>query len=144
LEVVSRLFYAQRDMWTPFWAALGGLVLNAGLGWLLLPYLAHGGIALSNSLGAGLQVGILLLVARHRLGGVETRALSTSLARTGAASALMGMAVAGFRALLPGAGLLVTGAGGLAVGAVTYVLAALLLGSEEVRELPGLLLRRNG
>ena len=144
LEVVSRLFYAQRDMWTPFWAALGGLVLNAGLGWLLLPYLAHGGIALSNSLGAGLQVGILLLVARHRLGGVETRALSTSLARTGAASALMGMAVTGFRALLPGAGLLVTGAGGLAVGAVTYVLAALLLGSEEVRELPGLLLRRNG
>ena len=66
LEVVSRLFYAQRDMWTPLWAALAGLALNAGLGWALLPVLAHGAIALSNSLGAALQVGILLLVARWR------------------------------------------------------------------------------
>jgi hypothetical protein len=51
----------------------------------------------------------------------------------------MGAAVAVFRTLLPGAGLLVTGVGGLAVGAATYVLAALLLGSEEVRELLRLL-----
>jgi len=142
LEVVSRLFYAQRDMWTPFWAALGGLATNAGLGWLLLPSLAHGSIALSNSLGAGLQVVFLLLMARRRMGGIEGRVLGTSLVRIGLASALMGAAVTGFRALLPDAGLLVTGVGGLAVGTVTYVLATLLLGSEEVRELPGLLLRR--
>ncbi len=144
LEVVSRLFYAQRDMWTPFWAALGGLAMNAGLGWLLLPYLAHGSIALSNSLGAGLQVMILLLVAQWRLGGIEGRALGASLARTGAASALMGGAVVVFCTLLPDAGLLVTGTSGLAVGAATYALAALLLGSEEVREFLGLLLRRAG
>jgi len=60
------------------------------------------------------------------------------------ASALMGAAVVGFRALLPGARSLVTGLGGLAVGAAAYVLATLLLGSEEMRELPGLLLRRSG
>ena len=143
LEVVSRLFYAQRDMWTPLWAALGGLIVNAGLGWLLLSSLAHGGIALSNSLGAGLQVVILLLVARRRLTGVEGQALGASLARTGAASLFMGAAVTGFHALLPNAGLLVTSAGGLAVGVATYVLAALLLGSEEMHELPGLLLKRN-
>ncbi|MFQ6101411.1 MAG: murein biosynthesis integral membrane protein MurJ [Anaerolineae bacterium] len=142
LEVVSRLFYAWRDMWTPFWVALVGLALNAGLGWLFLPSLAHGSIALSNSLGAGLQVVLLLLVAR-RLGGIETRALGASLARVGAASALMGAAVIGFRALLPNAGLLLSGGGGLAVGAVTYVVAATLLGSDEMRELPALLLRRN-
>jgi len=64
--------------------------------------------------------------------------VGVSFARTVLASALMGAAVAIFRALLPGAGLLVTGVGGLAVGAATYVLAALLLGSEEVHELLGL------
>ena len=138
LEVVSRLFYAQRDMWTPLWAALGGLALNAGLGWALLPLLAHGSIALSNSLGASWQVVILLFVAQRRLGGIEGRAVGGSFARTVLASALMGAAVAIFRTLLPGAGLLVTGVGGLAVGAVTYLLAALLLGSEEVHELLGL------
>ena len=143
LEVVSRLFYAQRDMWTPFWAAVGGLALNAGLGWLLLPFLAHGSIALSNSLGAGLQVGVLLWVAQRRLGGLNGRALGASLARTALASALMGAAVVGFRALVPDAGLLITSVGGLAVGAVTYVLAALLAGSQELRELPRLLFWRN-
>ena len=142
LEVTSRLFFAQRDMWTPLWAALGGLALNAGLGGALLPALAHGGIALSNALGAGFQVAVLLWVAQRRSGGIGARALGKSLARTALASALMGMAVIGFRALVPGAGLLATSVGGLAVGAVTYLLTALLLGSEEVRELPKLLLKR--
>ena len=142
LEVVSRLFYAQRDMWTPFWAALAGLMTNAIVGRALLSPLAHGAIALSNSLGTGLQVVILLLVAHRRLGGGGGRALWGSLLRTGFASALMGIAVIGFRTLLSSAGLLVTGAGGLAVGTATFLLAALLLGSEELRELPRLLLNR--
>ena len=55
----------------------------------------------------------------------------------------MGIVVATWVALLPDAGLLVTCVGGLAVGTVTYVLAALMLGSEEIRELPGLLLRKD-
>ena len=144
LEVVSRLFYAQRDMWTPFGAALAGLVINAGVGWLLLPALDHGSMALSNSLGAGLQVLILMVVSRRRLGRSEGGAMAVSLARTGAAAALMAVSLAGFLALLPGAGTIVTGAGGLVVGAATYVVAALLLGSEEIRQIPGLLLRRGG
>ncbi len=98
---------------------------------------------MSNSLGAGLQVVILLLVARRRQTGVEGQALGASLARTGAASLFMGAAVTGFHAWLPNAGLLVTSAGGLAVGVATYVLAALLLGSEEMHELLWLLLKRN-
>jgi putative peptidoglycan lipid II flippase len=143
LEVVSRLFYAQRDMWTPLWAALGGLALNAGVGWLLLPALDHGAIALSNSLGAGLQVVFLLLVAWRRFGEIEGRALSVSIVRAGLVAALMGAAVLGFRVLLPQADLRVTCAGGLAVGSVTYVLAALLVGGKEIRELPRMLLRRD-
>jgi len=142
LEVVARLFYARRDMWTPFWAALAGLAVNAGIGWFLLPALAHGSIALANSLGAGLQVLLLLLIAHRRLGGIEGRALGAALARAGLASALMGAAVIGFQRSLPGAGLLVSGAGGAVVGGAIYVLAVILLGGEEIRELPGLLLRR--
>jgi hypothetical protein len=88
-----------------------------------------------------LQVVVLLLVAQRRMAGAAGRVLGISLARTALASALMGSAVLGFRALVPDGGLVVIGTGGLAVGAVTYVLTALLLGSEEVRELPGLLLR---
>jgi putative peptidoglycan lipid II flippase len=188
LEVVSRLFYAQRDMWAPFWAALGGVLFNAGLGWSLLSSLGAGSIALSNSLGVGLQVGILLIVARRRMGGGEgvgqpcctqpccTQPCCTqpcckqsglhslpftaegeewligaSLVRTVIASALMGAAVMGFRIVagqvwapaLPGRyGTLLYCAGGLTVGTGVYVLSALLLGSEEIRQLPRLLLGR--
>ena len=143
LEVVARLFYAQRDMWTPLWAALGGFILNASLGWLLLPALAQGSIALSNSLGVGLQVVLLLAVAWRRLKGIEARALVASLTRTLVASALMAAAVVAFRTLMSQLDPRLIGVGGLALGAGVYLLAALLLGSEEIRQLPGLLLRRN-
>jgi putative peptidoglycan lipid II flippase len=142
LEVASRLFYAQRDMWTPLWAALVGLAINTLLGWLLLPSLAQGSIALSNSLGVGVQVMVLLLVAGRRLEGIEGRKLALSLTRTAIASALMAAALVGFRSLWPTLGSRLLGVGGLAIGALTYVAAAALLGSEEMRQLPRLLLQR--
>jgi len=135
LEVVARLFYARRDMWTPLWAALAGLALNAGLGWLLLPALAHGSIALSNSLGAWLQVGILLTIAHLRLKGLEGRRLALSLGRTAVATAAMGAALLLVRAALPGLSTFVGAAVELAVGGAVYVLAASLVGSEEIRAL---------
>jgi len=144
LEVVARLFYAQRDMWTPFWAALGGLGVNAGLGWLLLPTLAHGSIALSNGLGAWLQVAILLTVARARLGGIESRLLVASLMRTLGATAAMTAAVLAVRLALPEAGPALVSLLGLGAGAGAYLLAALLLGSEEIASLPRLLAGRGG
>lgn len=144
LEVVARLFYARRDMWMPLWAALGGLAVNAGLGWLLLPALAHGGIALSNGLGAWLQVAVLLTVAQRWLGGIEGRALGKTLVRTLGATAVMTAAVLSVRLALPATGTVVGSVLGLGAGAVTYLLAALLLGSEEIASLPRLLTRRGG
>ncbi len=142
LEVVGRLFYAQKDMWTPLWAALVGLIINATLGWLLLPTLAHGSIALSNSLGVGLQVGLLLVVAWRRLKGIEARALVFSVSRTLVASALMAGAILALRTALPQLGQRILAVGGLALGAGVYLLAAILLGSDELRQLPSLLLGR--
>jgi putative peptidoglycan lipid II flippase len=142
LEVVSRLFYAQRDMWMPFWAALAGLALNVAAGWALLPALSHGAIALGNSLGVCLQVIILLIIAGRRLGGMHERQVVVSLVRTLIASGVMGAAVIAFRTLLSGTGVLVSGAGGLAIGVLTFAITAFLLGSQEIRALPGLLIRR--
>ena len=143
LEVTSRLFYAQKDMWTPLWAAVAGLIVNAGLGWLLLPTLAQGSVALSNSLGVGLQVTLLLYVARRRLKGFEGSAVAASLGRTLGASALMTAAVLGLRALAPSLNPRILGVAGLALGTLVYLGSAVLLGSEEIRQLPRLLLNRD-
>ena len=142
LEVTSRLFYAQRDMWTPFWAATAGFITNLAVGWVLLVPMAHVGMALGNSLGVALQVIILLAIARRRLGGVEGGALGLSLLRTGLVTAVMGLAVLGFSRLTSGAGLLVASVGGLAVGATAFLIAAYAFGSRELTELPQQLLSR--
>ncbi len=145
LEVASRLFFAQRDMWTPLYAATVGFLVNLLLGWVLLPILAHGAIALSNSIGAGLQVVLLLAVSRRRLGSLQGAQLWSSLARTVAASLIMGGAILGFQAIWPDAGLLTEAVGGVVVGGGVYLLAAVLLRSDEIRELPRLMLaRRSG
>ena len=132
----------------------------------MLPELAHGAIALSNSLGVGVQVVILSLVARRRLKGIDGRALVRVSLSAAVASAVMGVAVVGFNAVMSGAGqgiisslerfivtvglsrlqsyieLVVRGLGGGLMGCAVYVLVVLLLGSREIRELPGLLLRK--
>ena len=142
LEVVSRLFYAQRDMWTPFWTALGGLAVNAGLGWLFMPRLAHGALALSNSLGASFQVVALLAVARVRLGQIEGRALAMTIVRTAGAAAVMAAAIWGLNLVLPNTGGAVSAVLGVCVGGAAYVLAAVLFRSEEIISLPRMLVRR--
>ncbi len=142
LEVAARLFYAQQDMWTPFWVALGGLLLNASVGNWLLPSLAHGAIALANSLGAGFQVLCLLLIARYKLGGIEGRKLATSLLQAGFASAVMAVAVMGAQSIWLSGGVTTRGIGGAAIGALVYTSVAVLVGSPELRSLPGLLRSR--
>lgn len=140
LEVASRLFYAQRDMWTPLWAAVAGLVTNTTVGWLLLRPLEHAGLALANGLGAGIQVVLLLWVAHRRLGGLAPRKFATSLARTLLVSAVMGLSVVVSRIWVSDASALATSAVGVAVGGLAFIGATLVAGSEEVRELPRLLL----
>ncbi len=141
LEVVARFFYAQRDMWTPFWAALAGLGVNLIVGWLLLPTLAQGAIALANSLGACLQVIILLTVAWRRSKGLEYKRLSLSLARTLGATALMTLVIWGTRGISPNPnGLLglLLGVGG---GGVAYIGAAVVFKHEALTTLPKLVKR---
>lgn len=142
LEVVSNLFYAQQDMWTPLWAAVAGLVLNASLGWLLLPLLAHGSIALGNSVGVTLQVVLLLCVARRRLGGIEGKRLLRLGGRMAAVTALMALAVIAFQGAFPGSAPQTIGVVGAVLGAAVYFVASYALGSEELRHLVELLARR--
>jgi putative peptidoglycan lipid II flippase len=139
LEVVSRAFYARRDMWTPLGAAVAGLLTNAVVGWLLLPVLAQGAIALANSTGVCLQVALLLAATHRRDGGVglhhqEVTALARSLARTLAGTALMTLALLGVRGVLAPERTLLIGVAGALVGGTVYLAAAWLLQHEVLLE----------
>ncbi len=150
LEVVARVFYAQRDMWTPLWATLAGLLVNLGLGWLLLPFLAHGAIALANSLGACLQVVILLMTARVRWGKDETSTdanfaenmtLIASLGRTLGATALMVGAIYGIQMLTPDLNIYIKTLLQVGTGIAVYLGGAVVFNVKALTDLPHLLLR---
>lgn len=68
LEVVSRAFYAQHDTRTPFLVAAGAMLAHLGLSLMLMRPLAHGGLALANSLAVTLEVAGLWWIARSRAG----------------------------------------------------------------------------
>jgi putative peptidoglycan lipid II flippase len=161
LEVIARSFYADKDTMTPFWAALGGAIINFVLAYVLsgvnnIDPNATGdqgsvaGLALANSIGVTFEVIVLLIILRRRWHGLQETALTRALAKTVAASLVMGVVVvivnAGWTALGITGGIPVTvihlvilvGAGGIA-----FVATAAALKMEELGTLINILLRRN-
>ncbi len=180
LEVIARSFYADKDTLTPFWAALGGATINLVLSILLSGVLtisstqtlmfglsknlsldlvlSHvsgdqgnvGGLALANSLGTGFEVLVLLWILRRRWHGVHESEMARTLAKTLAASLVMGLAVvianAGWTAAgLAGRGIVWTVVQlGVEVGAgaLAFAVTAALLRMEELRAVIDMVLRR--
>ncbi len=124
-------FFAQKDTVTPLLLAAGSAALNIVLALLLIGPLRHGGLALANSIAVTLEVLALLWILRQRLAGIEGRETLATLARSLAASGVMSAAVYGALALAGDSAWAQVGLGG-ATGAVTYLLAARLLGVRQI------------
>ncbi|MFN2271452.1 MAG: murein biosynthesis integral membrane protein MurJ [Anaerolineae bacterium] len=147
LEIIARAFYALHDTFTPVWVGGLAMALNLALS-LALPgafasqgWMAHGGLALANSVATLLETGVLLVLIRRRLHGVEGRQMLSACARSGLAALAMGAALLGWRALLADASALLVGGGGVVLGAAVYLGAAALLRAEELRAVVGLVRR---
>lgn len=152
LEIVARMYYAQKDTLTPLWLAVLAMLLNIGLAYLLVGPLAQGGLALANSVAVSIEVLVGLALLRGRLGGIEGRRLASTLGRSLVAALAMGLAMRLLLGLLEprlaalglGAsleGLLLAGLAGL-VGLAVFLATARLLGLEELKLLERALRRR--
>lgn len=142
LEVVARTFYALSDTLTPVLA--GGVqivvmwLLSLWLSQVIFPqqgWLPLGGLALGFSLSNGLEVLLLLLLLRRKLGGIQGKALLNGLWRMAVATLLMAGGMWLLRQQLADAAhfvqlLLVT-----AVGSVIYLLLCAALRLEELARL---------
>ena len=141
VRIMVQGFYAVQDTATPMRIAVVALVANVLLcAFLVGTPLAHGGLALATSLASYLNLGLLFVVFRKRLGGVDEGRLAVSLARTTLAALGMGAAcwwlarafnlvtTASFPWLL--AGVALTIAAGLGV----YLALAWLLRADELSE----------
>jgi|WetSurMetagenome_2_1015567.scaffolds.fasta_scaffold92204_2 putative peptidoglycan lipid II flippase len=139
VEIVSRAFYALHDTRTPVMVGAAAMTLNLLLSVLFsalfqrLGWMPHGGLALANSLATFLEMLGLVVLMRRRLGGLELGPIQRAVVQAGAASLVMGVALAYWvqgSANLPSAMQVL---GGVALGGGLYGLGLVLLGVKETR-----------
>jgi len=138
LEVVNRVFYAQKDTITPLLSSVVSMFINLGLALALVQPLRAGGLALSNGVAVTVEVLIMLVIAHRRMAGVDAGSMVNTLIRTLLAAGAMGVAVVAFVSLFPTISPLFSAAGGGMLGLVVYLGAGLLLNIEEIRLMPRL------
>lgn len=151
LEILARAFYALHDTWTPVLVGLGAMLLNILLNVLLIQVIGEpgsltrgpfAGLALAMSLATAVEAGTLWLILRRRIGGLEGGRVWALVWRASAAALGMGALILALRAALGGAHVLVVAGLGLGLGVAAFFGLALLLGLEEARAVPGMILRR--
>jgi putative peptidoglycan lipid II flippase len=148
VRTVVPAFHAQNDTRTPVIASAVNLVVFVALSLVLMGPMGHAGIAAAISAAAALQLYTLLARLRRTSGPLGLTEVAQSLVRVLGASGCMGAVLWGLSGLgrweLGGndprnAAVLVAC---LVVGVVTYLLAARLFGSPELRDLHGAVRRR--
>lgn len=139
VEILARAFYAMHDTRTPVLVGGAAMGLNVVFSLVLARlfvqwgWMAHGGLALANSLATGLEALWLLRLMHRRLEGLPTGGLAGGILQAGAAALVMGLAVWGWMALTPDSPAWLIAGGGVALGGLVYGAALLALRVPESR-----------
>lgn len=155
VEVLTRAFYALHDTATPVGVSVATVLLNLGLSAALVRIggWGHEGLALSLAVTTTVEMVLMWVLLGRKLPGWRLRGegLLQSIARSGAAAIVMGVALAlllfALHAVIPGddndklEAIIVAGLG-IGVGGLVYFVAAKLLRSEELAGALDMLLRR--
>ncbi|MFQ3535072.1 MAG: murein biosynthesis integral membrane protein MurJ [Aggregatilineales bacterium] len=150
LEIVARSFYADKDMITPLISAVLETLIFVGLALLLTQALQTAGLALANSIAVGAQVLFLAVILRRRWQGIDEGALLKSVVKACIGAAVMVVAMLSVAPLVENLALsldrrlllLVQAGVQLGVGGAVYIGVMVLLRTEEVLQLPRLILAR--
>lgn len=142
LPLLARAFFAFRDVRTPLVGAIISVLAERALAWFLLERgMGTPGLALAFSFGVVLNVVILWVALRFRIGGLAERAVLKSLLLTSVAGACMAVVIQGTKIVVGGAvdmrtfvGIFSQGLAAGTAGLAVYVGAAYLMGSEEARD----------
>jgi putative peptidoglycan lipid II flippase len=90
IRIVVSAFYALQDTRSPMKAAIVALIVNVAFSVALMFPLRHGGLALATSIASAVNVGMLWLILRRRVGPLLDREFFLSLGKTVLASLVMG------------------------------------------------------
>ncbi len=144
VEILVRAFYALHDTKTPVLLGILSLIINLIISLSLINVLGVTGLALANTIAALVEMVLLIVMIRKRLGGLDDRRLALSALKTTIAAVVMGVAVWGFLGVAANTGVIVRAFGGIAIGVGAFFVIAWLLRSEELRGVLGVVGRRIG
>jgi len=157
IRVLAPSFYALKETRIPMLVSLVSIGINYLVATLTVDYLriGHRGLALSISVVAIVNFLLLLYFMRARLGGIEGRAMLSTLFRVGLASLVMGGVCWQVSRVLNGwidgwigaasfTGRLVNVVGAIVAGLVVFLVAARTLRLEEIDRILSALRRKGG
>jgi putative peptidoglycan lipid II flippase len=142
VEILVRAFYALHDTKTPVLLGILSLIINLIISLSLINVLGVTGLALANTIAALVEMVLLIVMIRKRLGGLDDRRLALSALKTTAAAVVMGVAVWGFLGVATHAGVIIRAFGGIIIGMGVFFVVAWLLRSEELHGVLGVVRRR--
>lgn len=147
VHVVTRAFYSQQDTKTPVKCASAMVGLNVALNVILvLTPLRESGLALATSICSALNFLILGGILRRRIGHIGARSILASVTKTAIATGAMAATCLIVLAVLPHSASLkvrlVRVAAPMAAGTVVFLVAAVVLKAEELRDLGLAVIRR--
>jgi putative peptidoglycan lipid II flippase len=151
LEVLSRAFYALEDTKTPVLIGVASMVANIVLSLIFIRFIGEpdnlsrgpfGGLALANSATTLLEGAALWLLLRRPIGTVQDAFVLKGAAKALVAALGMGLVVWLATQALGGQSALVTTVVCAAIGMASFFALALVLGIEEARSVPLMVLRR--
>ena len=96
VEILARAFYALHDTKTPVLLGILSLAINLVMSLALISVLGVTGLALANTTAALIEMVLLIVVIRKRLGGLDDRRVALSALKTSVAGVTMGLVVWGF------------------------------------------------
>jgi putative peptidoglycan lipid II flippase len=148
IKILAPAFYALGDARMPMLISLLSIITNFVMNWLLVGVLQERGLALSTSVVALLNFGLLYLIMQRRIHGLEGRKTAITVGKILLASLAMGVAcwavnhgISRFVGDTFTARLVNVGAS-VGLGAAIFYFGALLLGVEELQAATRALTRR--
>ena len=143
MEILARAFYALHDTKTPVLVGMGAMSLNIvfsiafaalfeQIGWM-----PHGGLALANSLATALEMVLLMILMRKRLGGIEGKHIARGFGQATLAALGMGIALVWWTQAQIASATWVVALGGIAIGGAIYLLGVWMLKVPEIKKIFG-------
>jgi putative peptidoglycan lipid II flippase len=139
VEILARAFYALHDTRTPVLIGVSTMALNVLLSLVLRVPLAHGGLALANTLAILLEMTLLFILLSKRIGGLDWEGLGATTLKTTVASVAMGAALLWMADQFAGVSKYLLGVGGLLAGALIFLVIAFALRTPELAMLTRLI-----